>query len=53
MLVTAVGALVFQAMQYAKQKDILLFVISIILLSLAGFMSFDTITKILERKKHG
>jgi len=51
MLVTAIGALVFQAVQYAKQKEIVLFVISVILLLLAGFMSLEFLARIYRRKK--
>ncbi len=50
MLVTSAGALVFQAIQYGKQKDIPLFVITMALLLLAGFMSVELMARIVRRK---
>ncbi|KPK96452.1 MAG: hypothetical protein AMJ95_14205 [Omnitrophica WOR_2 bacterium SM23_72] len=46
MLITTVGALGFQAIRYFKNKDILLFVISVLLILLALFMVFEVVPKI-------
>ena len=41
MLVTAAAALVFQAVKYFIHKDIVLFIVAVLLLVLAGFMVYE------------
>ncbi|KPK98424.1 MAG: hypothetical protein AMJ95_04100 [Omnitrophica WOR_2 bacterium SM23_72] len=52
MLITTVTALGFQAVKYFKNKEILLFVISVLLIILAVFMALEVLPKILRRKNH-
>ena len=53
MLITTVAALVLQSFRYFAQKDILLFIISLTLIVLAGFMVYEVIFNIFMRsKKH-
>lgn len=52
MLITTVAALLLQAIRYFRHKDSLLFVVSIILIILAGFMVYEVMSAILGRKKH-
>jgi zinc transporter ZupT len=40
-LVTAAAALVFQAVKYFIHKDIVLFIVAVLLLVLAGFMVYE------------
>lgn len=49
MLITTVAALLFQAIKYFINKDAILFIISILLISLAGFMVVEVISA-LRRK---
>jgi carbon starvation protein len=51
MLITAVAALVFQAVKYFITKDVLLFVVTILLIGLAGFMVYEIIPVLLSKKK--
>jgi uncharacterized membrane protein len=53
MLITTVAALLLQAIKYFKNKEFLLFVISIALIVLAVFMFNEVLSKILARRnKH-
>lgn len=51
MLVTTLAALVFQAVKYFNSKDTVLFVVSIVLIVLAGFMVWEIIPIIFFRRK--
>ncbi len=51
MLITTVAALGFQAVKYLKNKEILLFAISVLLILLAVFMVLEVLPKIRGRKK--
>jgi len=51
MLITAVGALILQIIQYLKQGDFFLLLISLSLIILAGLMSFDVLRRIIGGKK--
>ncbi|MCM8795622.1 MAG: carbon starvation protein A [Candidatus Omnitrophica bacterium] len=50
MLITTVGALVFQGVRYFRDKDILLFLVVIFLILLAGFMVYEVISKIFIKR---
>lgn len=52
MLITTGAALGLQAVKYWKNKDILLFAISVLLILLAVFMVLEVLPKILRRKKY-
>jgi carbon starvation protein len=52
MLVTTVAALFLQAIVYFKHKDITLFIISCLLIILAGFIIREVISTISRRRKH-
>jgi carbon starvation protein len=53
MLITTVIALILQMKKYARQGESLLFFVSLILIILAGFMTYEVIKKIyFGRKKH-
>jgi carbon starvation protein len=51
MLVTATTALVLQAIKYFRQEDIALFVISVVLVILAGFMAYEIISNFIKKGK--
>lgn len=50
MLLTTVAALIFQAVKYFKEKDMVLFTISITLLGLAGYMVYEIFASFMKRK---
>jgi carbon starvation protein len=53
MLITAVGALILQAVKYFTGKDVVLFITSIILIVLTGFMIFEVAPILfIGRQKH-
>lgn len=53
MLITTVAALLLQARRYFVNKDFVLFIISTVLIILAGFMLYETMSAlILRRRKH-
>lgn len=53
MLITTIAALAYQMVKYFINKDITLFVVSMFLIILAGFMIYDVMPVILRRKiKH-
>ena len=52
MLVTTFAALVYQAIRYFKQKDVVLFIVTGLLMVLAGFMLYEIIPIITRRTKH-
>lgn len=52
MLITTVAALVWQAVRYFIQKDIMLLVVNILLLILAGFMVKEVAPLIFRRSRH-
>jgi len=51
MLVTTLSALFIQLIKYFKGKEIILFIISSVLIFLAGYLLFEVIKKIKELKK--
>lgn len=52
MLITALAALLFQAIKYFSAKDGVLFAVSVALIILAGVMVYDVIPVIFRRVKH-
>ncbi|MFY9402029.1 MAG: carbon starvation protein A [Candidatus Omnitrophota bacterium] len=51
MLATSMGALALQAFEYIRQRDLPLFIITLLLLLLASFMTIELIFKVIRRKK--
>jgi carbon starvation protein len=51
MLITTIAALFLQIIRYFKNKDLLLFLISLLLIALAIFMCYEVLTTITKRKK--
>jgi carbon starvation protein len=51
MLITTLAALIFQAVRYFINKDAVLFIISVLLIVLAGFMAYEVIHTIFTRRK--
>ncbi|MCX5702471.1 MAG: hypothetical protein NTW64_05840 [Candidatus Omnitrophica bacterium] len=51
MLITTIAALIFQAVKYFISKDTVLFVVTVLLLVLAGFMVHEVIWVFVRRRK--
>lgn len=51
MLTTTIAALLLQIIKYFKNKEVVLFLISLLLIALAIFMSYDILTVIRKRRK--
>jgi len=52
MLITAVFALILQSVKYLRQKDLALFIITVILVILAGFMVYEVMPLVFRRRAH-
>jgi carbon starvation protein len=52
MLITTLAALFTQAVKYLAAKDYLLFSVSLLLIILAGFMTYEVIPVLARRRKH-
>jgi len=51
MLITAVAALAFQTVKYFRQKDMILFIVSVLLMILAGFMAREIMSIFVKKGK--
>jgi len=52
MLITTVAALIYQSVKYFKHKDTILFIITISLIVLGGFMVYEVINTIIKKRKY-
>jgi len=52
MLLTTIGSLAYQMVKYIRNKDIILLIIILFLISLSGFMLYEVINTFLRKEKH-
>jgi len=51
MLITAVAALILGAIRYYQNKNVALFIVAVSLILLSGFMFYEIVPVILQRRR--